>query len=85
MPCHCWVFTPAAFLDRIEEASRLGLFPFVLNGLAETQPGGFEFFVSMRRDAEEAPQALRVLQEGGTAHLRKGLERRRRTAVLLAR
>lgn len=85
LPCHCWVFTPLSFLALIEEATRLGLFPFVLNQMAATEPGGFEFFVSMRRDAQEEPQALRGLQEGAIDHLRAVLHRQRRTAALLAR
>ncbi|KQQ19469.1 hypothetical protein ASF53_24060 [Methylobacterium sp. Leaf123] len=82
--CHCWVFTPLAFLDAVEAAARLGLFPFVLNQIAAAEPGGFEFYVSMRRDAEADPQALRGLQEGAIAHLREVLKRQQRTARLLA-
>ncbi|WP_298962152.1 hypothetical protein [uncultured Methylobacterium sp.] len=84
LDCHCWVFTPLSFLDVIEAAVRLGLFPFVLNQIAGTEPGGFEFFVSMRRDAEEDPDALRGLQTGAIGHLRGILERQRSTARLLA-
>ena len=82
--CHCWVFTPLSFLALVEEASRLGLFPFVLNRIAGTEPNGFEFYVSMRRDGEADPQALQNLQQGAVAHLREILERQRRTATLLA-
>lgn len=82
--CHCWVFTPLSFLGLVEEASRLGLFPFVLNRIAGTELNGFEFYVSMRRDGETDPQALRGLQEGAIAYLRDILERQRRTAALLA-
>ncbi|WP_018262319.1 class I SAM-dependent methyltransferase [Methylobacterium sp. WSM2598] len=84
LPCHCWVFAPLSFLDAVEGATRLGLFPFVLNRLAMTEPDGFEFFVSMRRDREEAPEALRALQHGAIDHLRQILERQRRTAALLS-
>lgn len=83
--CHCWVFTPFSFLDAIEAAARLGLFPFVLNRIAATEPGGFEFYVSMRRDGETDPPALRGMQEGAVAHLREILKRQQRTARLLAR
>ena len=62
--CHCWVFTPLSFLDAVEAAARLGLFPFVLNRIAATEPGGFEFYVSMRRDADANPAGLAHLQEG---------------------
>ncbi|MEH3118247.1 MAG: hypothetical protein PGN25_11845 [Methylorubrum populi] len=82
--CHCWVFTPLSFLDAVEAAARLGLFPFVLNRIAATEPGGFEFYVSMRRDGETDPQALRSMQEGAIGHLREILERQQRTAKLLA-
>lgn len=82
--CHCWVFTPLAFLDAIEAAARLGLFPFVLNRIAATEPGGFEFYISMRRDSETDPQALRGMQEVAVAHLREILQRQQRTAKLLA-
>jgi SAM-dependent methyltransferase len=47
---HCWVFTPCSFLDRIEGATRLGVFPFVISDIAETQKGSFEFFVSFRKE-----------------------------------
>ncbi|HJE22794.1 MAG TPA: class I SAM-dependent methyltransferase [Methylorubrum populi] len=82
--CHCWVFTPLSFLTVVDEASRLGLFPFVLNRIAATEPGSFEFYVSMRRDGEADPQALQGLQGGAIAHLREILERQHRTAKLLA-
>lgn len=82
--CHCWVFTPLSFLDAVEAAARLGLFPFVLNQIAAVEPGKFEFYVSMRHDAESDPQALRGMQEGAIAHLREILTRQQRTARLLA-
>jgi SAM-dependent methyltransferase len=47
---HCWIFTPWSFLDRIEGAIKLGLFPFTISDLAETQRGSYEFFVSLRKD-----------------------------------
>lgn len=84
VPCHCWVFTPNSFLDRVAEATQLSLFPFVLNHVGMTQPGGFEFFVSMRRNVNEQPDALQVTQQGAIAHLRVIVERQRRTAALLA-
>lgn len=84
VPCHCWVFTPEAFLDLVAGATRLGLFPFVLNRIGATEVGGFEFYVSMRRDAEEDPDALRRMQEGAIDHLGRLLAQQRRTATLLA-
>ncbi len=84
VPCHCWVFTPESFLDLVAGATRLGLFPFVLNRIGATEVGGFEFYVSMRRDAEEEPGALRRMQEGGIDHLARVLAQQHRTAALLA-
>ena len=83
--CHCWVFTPLSFLSAVEAAMQLGLFPFVLNQVGGSEPGGFEFYVSMRRDAEEDPRALLDLQRMAVAHLRSILERQRRMAAVMAR
>lgn len=82
--CHCWVFTPESFLGLVAGATRMGLFPFVLNRIGATEAGGFEFYVSMRRDAEEEPDALRRLQGGAIDHLSRTLARQHRTASLLA-
>ncbi len=82
--CHCWVFTPLSFLDAVEAGSRLGLFPFVLNRIAATEPDRSEFYVSMRRDGETDPQALRGMQEVGVTHLRGILVRQLQTARLIA-
>ncbi|KQT79731.1 hypothetical protein ASG51_03575 [Methylobacterium sp. Leaf465] len=83
--CHCWVFTPLSFLTVIEEATRLGRFPFVFNQIAGADPGGHEFFVSMRRDVQEDEQVLRPMQEGSIQYLRAILDRQRRIAELVAR
>ena len=83
--CHCWVLTPIAFLDLIEGATRLGCFPFVLNQVSATQPGGFEFYVSMRREAQAEEGALLAMQVGAIDHLRGVLETHCRTAKLMAR
>ena len=82
--CHCWVFTPLSFLDLIEGATRLGLFPFVMNQFSATEPGSFEFFASFRRDGETDPPRLRTIQLAAIHHLRAIVERRRRTAELFA-
>lgn len=83
VPSHCWVVTAISFLDLIEGATRLGLLPFVLNQVSGLEPGGFEFYVSMRRDPETDPNALRRLQEGAITYLRNELQRRRAAASLL--
>ncbi|KQO61587.1 hypothetical protein ASF22_22115 [Methylobacterium sp. Leaf87] len=83
VPAHCWVVTSRSFLDLVAGATRLRLLPFVMNRVSGVEPGGFEFFVSMRRDRETDPDKLRRLQEGGINYLRNELERHRTTAALL--
>jgi predicted SAM-dependent methyltransferase len=46
---HCWVFTPASFLDIADQASRLGLFPFLLETFHPTGARGYEFYAVLRR------------------------------------
>ena len=81
--CHCWVFTPLTFLDLVEAASRLGLFPFVMNQLSVTEPGSFEFFASFRRDAEARADVLLGTQLSAIGHLRGIVERHAHRAKLL--
>ena len=82
--CHCWVFTPLSFLAVIEEAVCLGRFSFVFNQIASPDPGGHEFFVSLRRDVQEDLEILRLMQESSIHYLRAILERQRRIAELVA-
>ena len=46
---HCWVFTPASFVDALDLGSRLGVLPFEIAALFPTETGAHEFFVSLRR------------------------------------
>lgn len=46
---HCWVFTPASFLDLIEHAARMDLFPYTLDNFQPTELHGYEFFAVLRR------------------------------------
>jgi hypothetical protein len=46
---HCWVFTPASFLDLVEQACHIHLFPFVLDVFHPTEMHGYEFFAVLRR------------------------------------
>ena len=73
---HCWVFTPFSFLALIEGASRLRLFPYVISQFASTDPNECEFFVCLRRDAEEQPDLLLEKQLAAIDHVR-GIARRR--------
>ncbi|WP_238255483.1 class I SAM-dependent methyltransferase [Methylorubrum podarium] len=81
--CHCWAFTPLSFLDVIEAATRLKLFPFVLNDLTLPTVGGFEFYVSMRRDEVEDPRALIDKQISALHYIKNNILRVQREARLL--
>ena len=81
--CHCWVFTPLSFLDLIEGASRLGLFPFVISQFGSTEAGQCEFYVCLRRDAETDAATLMSKQLSAISYVRDIAERRRRSAKLL--
>ena len=48
---HCWVFTPHAFLDFIEEACHARLFDFHLQAFYGTPSGSYEFYAVLRRPA----------------------------------
>lgn len=41
--CHCWVFTPASFLDLMEEFALLDAFPFAIEAFHPTEPDQIEF------------------------------------------
>jgi hypothetical protein len=46
---HCWVFTPASFLEFIDHAAQMGLLPYELEVFHPTEAGGYEFYVVFRR------------------------------------
>jgi hypothetical protein len=46
---HCWVFTPASFLDLLEQAARLNLLPYTLRVFHPTEWQGYEFFAVLER------------------------------------
>ena len=50
---HCWVFTPASFLDTLEGMLALGWFGYRVEAFFPTEPGGIEFQV--RLVADDAP------------------------------
>lgn len=57
---HCWVFTPASFIEALELGSRLGVLPFEIAAFFPTLPGAHEFFVSLRRLPDSwTPEARR--------------------------
>jgi predicted SAM-dependent methyltransferase len=45
---HCWVFTPASFLDLLEQAARMDLLPYTLQDFHPTAQGGYEFYAVLR-------------------------------------
>jgi hypothetical protein len=84
VPCHCWVFSPLSFLTLMEQATQLAVFPFVFNQLSTTEPDGFGFYASLRRDPERDPGRLLFTQLGAIAHLRGVLEGQMRLARRMA-
>ena len=50
---HCWVFTPASFLDLLEQAARMNLLPYTLQTFHPTELNGYEFFAVLRRADED--------------------------------
>ncbi len=67
---HCWVFTPSSFLDAIENAIKLDLFPFIMSDIQVTQPGSFEFFLSLRKENCENEDLFRSWQISTVRYLR---------------
>jgi SAM-dependent methyltransferase len=67
---HCWVFSPASFLENIEGAIELGLFPFTVNDFQETQKGAYEFYISLRKDADRHGSELTNWQLATVRHLK---------------
>jgi soluble lytic murein transglycosylase len=71
---HCWVFTPATFLDMLEQAARMELLPYSLLAFHPTELGGYEFYAVLRRaegdhvaTTRESLAAARVLLSGWPA------------------
>jgi hypothetical protein len=46
---HCWVFTPASFLDLLDQAARMDLLPYTLQTFHPTEHYGYEFYAVLRR------------------------------------
>jgi SAM-dependent methyltransferase len=49
---HCWVFTPASFLDTAQALNVLGYFPFAIDAFHPTDAGAIEFIVRLRAVAK---------------------------------
>lgn len=66
---HCWIFTPASFLELLRGATELGLVPFILSEFQPTEAGEFEFFATFRRPfAEAGPAMLEEMMEAIDVH-----------------
>lgn len=55
---HCWVFTPATFLELIEGMARLKLLPFAVRSFDPTHRDDLEFLVQL---APAAPEDLKAI------------------------
>ena len=60
---HCWVFTPASFLDLLDQAARMDLLPYTLQEFRPTEQGGYEFYAVLRRaDGDHASATLASIE-----------------------
>jgi hypothetical protein len=55
---HCWVFTPASFLDTAEALVRIGCFPYAIAAFFPTEPGAIEFLVRLQALPDSADPAI---------------------------
>jgi SAM-dependent methyltransferase len=67
---HCWIFTPASFLDIAESLSYLGYFDFEIEAFFPTRAGEIEFIVRLRAiESDEAGEATLASIAGARAQL----------------
>jgi SAM-dependent methyltransferase len=57
---HCWVFTPASFVDLVRELFELDVLPFRIADFFPTAPGEIDFFVAFERLAEDIAPSERL-------------------------
>jgi hypothetical protein len=55
---HCWIFTPAGFLERLSVLARLRLLPFTVEFIEPTRKGTFEFVVRLTADDPARQDAI---------------------------
>jgi SAM-dependent methyltransferase len=60
---HCWVFSPASFLDICEDLIRLKVLPFEIERFVPTSRGELEFFVRFRRAGEDPLATIAAARE----------------------
>jgi SAM-dependent methyltransferase len=52
---HCWVFTPASFLDLLDHAARMDLLPYTLQTFHPTELNGYEFYAVLQTAGNADP------------------------------
>jgi hypothetical protein len=65
---HCWVFTPASFLDTLEAMLALGWFGYRIEAFFPTEPGAIEFQVRLVT-ADDGPEAIALSIQAARAAL----------------
>lgn len=55
---HCWVFTPASFLDAVEGMARIGCFPYAIADFFPTEPGSIEFQARLQSIGDSSDPAV---------------------------
>ncbi|AMB45165.1 methyltransferase domain-containing protein [Methylobacterium sp. AMS5] len=82
---HCWIYTPTSFLSLLRAAVLLEKFKFEIVNFHNTEPGQFEFFISLRKpDAHTGAEDLKWKQIGAIDKYQKALDDERRRASLSA-
>jgi SAM-dependent methyltransferase len=81
---HCWIFTPLSFIDLLEGAIRLSLFPLVPEDLTPTAPGSFEFYVSLRKPRAMSADELLSTQIAALNVIKQSCSEQQRWSALLA-
>ena len=58
--CHCYVYTPASFVDILRELTKNGLIDFEVASFLETQSNELEFYVSLRKVGRDVSKKSRL-------------------------
>jgi len=82
---HCWIVTPASFLDLIAGACEIGVFGMIPVSLQPTAVGEFEFYFSAEKpDPSLSPAALRERQSNQIKAIRAEIDKANRDARLFS-
>ncbi len=61
---HCWIFTPASFLDVAEGLASLSLFPFKVASFLPTMQNSIEFLVRLETtESSDDPEVVKSINE----------------------